>query len=60
MTEAQSDLAFALKMYGDALVAYAKVQAADELLLYPEAYDNLCFWQNQANLCAQEIAKEVK
>ena len=52
MTEAQSVLAYALKMYGDTMVVY---------VLDPtnrDSYDNMCFWQNQAFMCAKDVAKE--
>lgn len=50
MTEAQSDLQFALKMLGDALVVHAKDKT-------DASYDNVCFWQQQAWHCAEAIAK---
>lgn len=52
MTEAQSALATALKMYGEAMVAY---YASDRA---PTSYDNMCFWQQQVAHCAQDVAKE--
>lgn len=43
-----TDLEFALKMYGEALVDY-----------YKDAnnYDNLCFWEEQVNTLAKELAQ---
>lgn len=66
MTEAQTDLAFALKMYGEKCVEHAKANAAvvkgtvtfairDEC---SRTYDNMVFWQNQLWICAQAVAKE--
>jgi hypothetical protein len=51
MSEAQSALNFALKMYGEAMVTYAQDKC-------PAHYDNMCFWQNQAFMCAKDVAKE--
>ena len=51
MTEAQSDLKFALEMYGQASVNYAN-RAGDD------TYESMVFWQNQVWFCAQNVAKE--
>lgn len=42
-----TDLEFALKMYGQATVDYAKDGN-------PATYDNMVFWQNQVWMCAKE------
>lgn len=51
MSEAQSVLNYALKMYGEALVAYAKDAN-------PSTRDYLYFWQTQAWMDAKDVAKE--
>ncbi len=51
MTEAQSDLAFALKMYGEKCVEHAAQQDST-------SFDDMCFWQNQLWMCAQAVARE--
>ena len=53
-TEAQSDLAFALKMYGQAMIDHA---ATDDVRK-DATFDNMVFWQNQAWMAAQAVAKE--
>jgi hypothetical protein len=44
----QSDLDFALKMYGQATLDYAKYGTS-------ATYDNMVFWQNQVWMCAKEV-----
>lgn len=53
MTESQVALNFALRMYGEAMVANAAAPNKD-------TYDNMCFWQNQAWMLAKELAEEQK
>lgn len=53
MTANQEALTFALKMYGEAMTKYAGSTPEDRA----STYDNMCFWQNQAWMLAQEIAE---
>jgi hypothetical protein len=58
----RDDLNYALRMYGDATLAYARHAAIGATGNSPEAYehqiayDNMVFWQNQVWQCAQAIA----
>ncbi len=54
MTEAQSDLAFALKMYGEKCVEYARAKASNSDV--EGYYNNVCFWQEQVWHCAEAVA----
>lgn len=58
MTEAQSDLAFALKMYGEAMVANAKAMVSSDKMETQQTYENMVFWQEQSWLCAKNVAAE--
>lgn len=51
MTEAQSSMAFALKMYGEATLAHAKESTCT-------TFSNMTFWQNQLWMCANDLAAE--
>lgn len=50
-SENESDLDFALKMYGQAIVDFHKDGC-------PAHYDNMCFWQEQVNHCAKNVANQ--
>lgn len=49
----RDDLAFALKQYGEVTLTYAKSATAAN-------YDNMCFWQHQVWVVAQEVAEGEK
>lgn len=57
MTEAQSDLDFALNMYGQCVVKFAS-SAAKNAVESSTDYDNMVFWQNQVWHCAKAVAEE--
>lgn len=54
MTENESAMAFALKMYGEKLLAYAQAQSGDRR----DRFDDMCFWQDQLMQCANAVAAE--
>lgn len=57
MTETEQALAFALKMYGEKMVAHAVNFNADQGFK-KDTYEDMMFWQNQAWMLAEELARE--
>jgi hypothetical protein len=55
MTEAQLDLAFALNMYGEKSVEYARAKISNSDV--DGYYNSMCFWQEQVWHCAKAIAE---
>lgn len=51
MSDTQESLNYALKMYGEKMVEHAHTRGKD-------TYDNMMFWQNQAWMLAEELARE--
>lgn len=54
LTEARECLTLALRMYGDASVAYVLAIATPES---QAAFNNMGFWQNQVWQCAKAVAE---
>lgn len=54
MTENESAMAFALKMYGEKLLAYVQASNGEAR----DRFDDMCFWQDQLMHCANAVAAE--